>query len=133
MVRGEAEHFWLGTYVKKREVQRSMYELCGASTAQRVTLALAGGALVLLAWWMLAGGGLAALAMAAAWLLRRRIFATTQSCELRQDRREFPGPGNRLRKPDRPESIAFPLRSAICALRGRVVIWRARWALPVWR
>jgi steroid 5-alpha reductase family enzyme len=42
-----------------------MYELGGASTAQRVTLVVIAGAWVLLAWWMLTGGGLATLG---AWL-----------------------------------------------------------------
>ena len=45
--------------MNKRELQRSMYELGGASTAQRITLAVIVGAWVLLAWWVLAGGGLA--------------------------------------------------------------------------
>jgi len=53
--------------VDKRELQRSMYELGGASTAQRVTLACIAGIWVLLTWWMLAGGGLAAMG---AWLGR---------------------------------------------------------------
>lgn len=51
----------------RRDLQRSMYELDGSSTRQRVTLAIIAGALVLLAWWMLAGGGLATLG---AWLGR---------------------------------------------------------------
>jgi len=45
----------------RRELQRSMYELGGTSTTQRVTLAAIAGALVLLAWWMLAGDGFATL------------------------------------------------------------------------
>ena len=44
-----------------------MYELGGASTAQRVSLAVVVGAWTLLAWWMLAGGGLP---MLGAWLGR---------------------------------------------------------------
>ena len=42
-----------------RELQRQMYELHGASSAQRITLAATAGAWVVLAWWLLLGGGLA--------------------------------------------------------------------------
>lgn len=42
----------------KRELQRSMYELPGASMAQRLTLVVFVGAWVLLAWWLLTMGGL---------------------------------------------------------------------------
>jgi protein-S-isoprenylcysteine O-methyltransferase Ste14 len=42
----------------KREVQRSMYELQDTSMAQRVSLAVIGGAWVGMIWWLLFGGGL---------------------------------------------------------------------------
>jgi hypothetical protein len=35
-----------------------MYELSGASTAQRVLLAALGAACVAIAWWLLFGGGI---------------------------------------------------------------------------
>lgn len=44
--------------MNRRELQRSMYQLRGASIMQRVTLAVLAGVCVLLAWWMLADGGL---------------------------------------------------------------------------
>ena len=44
--------------MRKRELQRSMYELQGASAAQRVALGLIAGAWVVLAWWLLLGSGL---------------------------------------------------------------------------
>jgi steroid 5-alpha reductase family enzyme len=53
--------------VDRRELQRSMYELGGTSTNQRVTLAVVAGAFVLLAWWILAGDGFSTLG---AWLGR---------------------------------------------------------------
>lgn len=42
----------------KREMQRNMYELTGASGAQRLTMAILVGVWVLLAWWLLAGNGI---------------------------------------------------------------------------
>jgi protein-S-isoprenylcysteine O-methyltransferase Ste14 len=56
--------------VEKREPQRSMYELSGASTAQRLTMAVSVGIWVLLAWWMLAGGGLDVLGAHFEWMWR---------------------------------------------------------------
>jgi steroid 5-alpha reductase family enzyme len=44
--------------VKKRDLQRSMYELQDASRAQRLALAITGGVCVGIAWWLLFGGGL---------------------------------------------------------------------------
>ena len=45
--------------VDRRELQRTMYELGGGSTGERITLAVIVGAWVLLGWWILAGGGVA--------------------------------------------------------------------------
>lgn len=42
----------------RRELQRSMYELQGASRAQRLTLAGFGAAWTAMAWWLLFGGGI---------------------------------------------------------------------------
>jgi protein-S-isoprenylcysteine O-methyltransferase Ste14 len=42
----------------RRELQRSMYELRGASMSQRVLLAICGAAWVAIAWWLLFGGGI---------------------------------------------------------------------------
>jgi hypothetical protein len=53
--------------VKKRELQRSMYELKGTSTAQRLAMAALVGIWVLAAWWMPAGGGLAMLGERFGW------------------------------------------------------------------
>ncbi len=55
------------TMVKRRELQRSMYELQSPSTAQRLMLAGFVAVWVALAWWLLFGGGLA---MAGGWLGR---------------------------------------------------------------
>ena len=53
--------------MKKRELQRNMYELKGASAAQRLAMAALVGIWVLAAWWMLAGGGLAVLGVQFGW------------------------------------------------------------------
>lgn len=44
----------------RAELQRSMYELTGASVPQRVALAVLVGGWVALAWWVLFGGGIEA-------------------------------------------------------------------------
>lgn len=44
--------------MRKRELQRSMYELRGACVAQRITLAALAGAWIVFAWWLLLGGGI---------------------------------------------------------------------------
>ena len=54
--------------VSKRDLQRSMYELRGASLTPRFTIAALGAACVVLAWWLLLGGGMTT---AGAWFGRR--------------------------------------------------------------
>ena len=53
----------------KRELQRSMYELTGASVAQRMALAAIAAILVLFAWWLLAAQGLGTLSGWLGWNL----------------------------------------------------------------
>ena len=44
--------------MQKRDLQRRMYELRGASVSQRLTLAATGAVWVALVWWLLFGGGI---------------------------------------------------------------------------
>jgi protein-S-isoprenylcysteine O-methyltransferase Ste14 len=67
--------------MQKRDLQRSMYEVRGRSTAQRAVMAGVGAVCVAVAWWLLLGGGLhvAARWFGASWqpgdLVRRVLLA----------------------------------------------------------
>jgi protein-S-isoprenylcysteine O-methyltransferase Ste14 len=47
-----------GSALDRQKLQRQMYELHDASTAERLTLAAIGALWLLVAWWLLLGGGL---------------------------------------------------------------------------
>ncbi|HUP05114.1 MAG TPA: DUF1295 domain-containing protein [Bryobacteraceae bacterium] len=51
---------WKEAALDTRELQRGMYEHCGPSKAQRLTLAALAAVWLALAWWLLFGGGIAA-------------------------------------------------------------------------
>ena len=56
--------------MQRRELQGKMYELTGASLAQKTVLAAIAGVMVLFAWWLLAGGGVVAVGALLGWLQR---------------------------------------------------------------
>jgi protein-S-isoprenylcysteine O-methyltransferase Ste14 len=67
------------TRTRKRDLQHDMYELSGASSAQRALLAAFGAACVAIAWWSLFGGGIETVG---SWLGRAWVpgDATRRAC-----------------------------------------------------